>query len=808
MKKSTFLIAMLLLVSSELFAQVGINADNSAPDPSTMLDVKSTDKGFLPPRMTFTEMTAIANPASGLMVYCTNCGSNGSGTLAMFTNGMWFIFNAHCLTPGYPVEGTHIPSSNQIVWNWNAVSWATGYKWSSTNDYATAIDLGVVTTKTETGLSCNTPYTRYIWAYNACGNSVATVLTQTTSLESPSAPNAGTHVSTSVQIVWNWNPVTGATGYKWNTSNDFATATNMGSLTTKTETGLVCNTPYTRYIWTYNNCGNSIVTVLNQSTTACSGLPIITTAASSNITQTTATSGGNVIDDGGSTVFVRGVCWSTSPNPTMANSYTTNGGGTGEFVSNLTGLTLNTLYYVRAYAINSGGTAFGNEITFITLPSVTTTAISGITQTTANSGGNVAIGGGSTVTGRGVCWSTFENPTIADAHTTNGGGTGSFTSSLTGLTGNTPYFVRAYATNASGTSYGNQQTFTTSPVLATVTTDPANYVTLTTATSGGNVTSDGGAIVTARGVCWSTSPNPTTADSKTIDESGTGVFVSAMTSLTLNTPYYVRAYATNSVGTAYGNEITFTTLLNPIIPTVSTAAITNITGTSATSGGTVQSDGGANVILRGICWSTSPNPTLSNNYTTDGSGTGAFASNLSGLTQNTIYYVRSYAMNSVGTSFGNELTLNTAYYIGSNYEGGIIFYIDGTGQHGLISATSDQSIGKWGCYGNAIGGTSTAIGAGQANTTAIVNGCSTAGIAARICNDLVLNGYNDWFLPSKDELNQLYLQKTVVGGFAGSYYWSSSEYNADYAWFQIFSSGTQDGFYKGNDTGVRAVRAF
>jgi hypothetical protein len=89
------------------------------------------------------------------------------------------------------------------------------------------------------------------------------------------------------------------------------------------------------------------------------------------------------------------------------------------------------------------------------------------------------------------------------------------------------------------------------------------------------------------------------------------------------------------------------------------------------------------------------------------------------------------------------------FYIGLSYAGGIIFYFDGTGQHRLISATTDQSSGaQWGCYGATIGGTSNAIGTGQANTTAIVNGCATAGIAARICNDLVLNGFSDWFLPS------------------------------------------------------------
>jgi Protein of unknown function (DUF1566) len=244
-------------------------------------------------------------------------------------------------------------------------------------------------------------------------------------------------------------------------------------------------------------------------------------------------------------------------------------------------------------------------------------------------------------------------------------------------------------------------------------------------------------------------------------------------------------------------------------PTITTTAISNITQTTATSGGNVTSDGGAIVTARGVCWSTTSSPTIADSKTTDGSGTGVFISNLTGLAGGTLYYVRAYATNSVGTSYGNQLSFWT-FYIGQNYGGGIIFYIDGTWQHGLISAPTDQSTGaQWGCEGTTIGGTFTAIGTGQANTTLIVNGCSEAGRAARICDNLILNGYSDWFLPSKDELNQMYQQKTVIGGFVYNLnYWSSSEYNADNAWCQYFYNGIQFDSYKQNAYFVRAVRAF
>jgi len=191
--------------------------------------------------------------------------------------------------------------------------------------------------------------------------------------------------------------------------------------------------------------------------------PTATTTVASNITGTTADSGGDVTDDGGESVTVRGVCWSTSENPTTADETTEDGTGIGAFTSSITGLDPNTTYHVRAYATNSVGTAYGTDLTFTTdtTPTVTTTAVSNITGTTADSGGEVADDGGEAVTVRGVCWSTSENPTVADETTEDGTGIGAFTSSITGLDPDTTYHVRAYATNSVGTAYGEDVTFTT-----------------------------------------------------------------------------------------------------------------------------------------------------------------------------------------------------------------------------------------------------------------------------------------------------------------------------------------------------------
>ena len=297
--------------------------------------------------------------------------------------------------------------------------------------------------------------------------------------------------------------------------------------------------------------------------------PVVMTVAVSAVTQTTSVSGGTITSDGGANITSRGVCWNTSADPTISNSITNDGTGTGTFASSLTGLTINTTYYLKAYATNSAGTAYGNEISFTTssalVPTLTTTVVSLIAQITAASGGTITNDGGASVTSRGVCWNTSANPTISNSKTTDGTGTGTFASSLTGLTVNTTYYLRAYATNSAGTAYGDELSFkTASATVPTLTTTAVSSITQSSAASGGNITSDGGASVTTRGVCWNTSGNATISNSTTTDGAGTGLFTSSLTGLTINTTYYLRAYATNSAGTGYGNELIFKTLAGTI----------------------------------------------------------------------------------------------------------------------------------------------------------------------------------------------------------------------------------------------------
>lgn len=364
-----------------------------------------------------------------------------------------------------------------------------------------------------------------------------------------------------------WNGVSGSVPYHYS-----ATLTGLTPGTTYYYRAVVQN---------YYLYGTSYGAEKSFTTPVAAG-PTVTTTAASAVTATTASSGGNVTTMGSDPVTARGVCWSTSSNPTTADSHTSDGTGTGSFTSSLTGLNPGMTYHVRAYASNAAGTAYGNEVTFTTQqpPTVTTQAVTAIAATTATANGNITSLGVPDPTAHGVCWDTAGTPTTAGSHTDNGAAsaTGAFTSSMTGLAAYTTYFVRAYATNSAGTAYGNEVSFTTGGIAPAVTTQPVTAVAATTATGNGNITSLGVPNPTAHGVCWNTTGTPTTAGSHADNgaASATGAFTSSMTGLAANSTYHVRAYATNAAGTSYGSEVMFTTV--PAAP-VATAA-SNMTGTS------------------------------------------------------------------------------------------------------------------------------------------------------------------------------------------------------------------------------------
>ena len=390
--------------------------------------------------------------------------------------------------------------------------------------------------------------------------------------------------------------------------------------------------------------------------------PVVFTGMVSDITVSSATGHGTVVSDGGATVTRRGLCWSMEHEPTTGDIYADCGNGVGEFSGLMPHLEDLTTYYVRAYAENSLGIVYGEEVSFTVgehehpiPPMVTTSEVTDISTTTAVGGGNVIDIGGAEVTERGICWSTSPDPTIEGNHTSNGTGTGAYTCMMTDLTPGTLYYIIAYAINDYGLGYGEQREFVTEAMLPTFILDDVSGAIISY-----SVTDDGGAPVEEHGVCYSTSHNPTISDSHVSGGSGTGSFTVELTDLQPGTTYYWRLYATNSAGTAFGQEYSYTTEQEVTVPTVTTSQVTDITQTTAIGGGNVTDDGGAEVTERGLCWSTDHNPTMDGNHATNGSGTGEYSVDMTELTVNTTYYVRAYAINSVGVSYGEEVDFITS----------------------------------------------------------------------------------------------------------------------------------------------------
>jgi hypothetical protein len=567
--------------------------------------------------------------------------------------------------------------------SWNTVSEATRYEvevhsnsgftnivYQNTNVTGTSVTVSPA-------LQNNTQYYWRVRAVNDGGESSWSSRNFTTIAAAPSSPtlvsppNGATGVSTTPTL--SWNTVSEATRYEVEVhsnsgfTNIVYQNTNVTGTSVTVSPALQNNTQYYWRVRAVNDGGESSWSSRNFTTTTLP--PSVTTQAVTNITTTTATGNGNITNLGIPAATQHGHVWSTSQNPTTSNSKTELGvpSSTGAYTSALTGLSPGMIYYVRAYATNTTGTVYGDQVQFTTSttpPSVTTQAVSNVTTTTATGNGNVTNLGAPAATQHGHVWSTSQNPTTSNSKTELGApsSTGAYTSSITGLSAGTTYYVRAYATNANNTVYGTQVQFTTSTTPPSVTTQAVSNITTTTATGNGNITNLGSPAATQHGHVWNTSQNPTTSNSKTElgAPSSTGAYTSSLTGLSPGTTYYVRAYATNTTGTVYGTQVQFTTSTIP--PSVTTQAVTNITTTTATGNGNITNLGIPAATQHGHVWSTSQNPTTSNSKTELGvpSSTGAYTSALTGLSPGMIYYVRAYATNTTGTVYGAQVQFTTS----------------------------------------------------------------------------------------------------------------------------------------------------
>lgn len=434
-------------------------------------------------------------------------------------------------------------------------------------------------------------------------------------------------------------------------------------------------TYYVRYAVS-NRYSSAMIEEISTFQTLQPSVPTITLKSISDIWDTHAKAQIALEFDGGSHISEMGICWDIQTMPALEKNIIITKDTSA--ILDITSLQPNTKYYVRAYAKNKVGITYSEEMSFITLtiPEVQTIEVTNIQLTTVLLNGQLLFNGNDTSTIKGFCWSESANPTLSSSNIEVNVATPSYTYQLSNLKDETKYYVRAYAKNKIGVSYGEEKSFTTtSAIKPTLTTSSPTNISDTSATVGGNVTSDGGAAVTERGVVYSTNQNPTTSDSNVTSDSGTGSFTCDLTNLQENTKYYVRAYATNKKGTSYGEQKSFTTKAYAL-PTVRTSSVTNVSDISATVGGHVTSDGGANVTERGIVYSTSQNPTTTNSKVTSGNGTGPFSCSLSNLQDATTYYVRAYAINKKGTAYGIQTEFKTKTKVPTQEELWASFKID------------------------------------------------------------------------------------------------------------------------------------
>ena len=644
-----------------------------------------------------------------------------------------------------------------------------------------------------------------------------------------------------------------------------------------------------------------------------------------------ATANGEVTSEGASAVTKRGFVWSTIANPTVSDAISSNQFGPGVFTQQISGLNLGATYYVRAYATNANGTAYGNQIDFKTLTAGKFASIGfdSLSFKSVKVNVNIESLGDISIKSIGVCYSKTGTPSITSDTTTilhSSITDKSFSVSVKNLTINTKYFIRSFINTNLGTFYSDEINVTTKQYTQgtfgeVVITSLSNL----SADAKVNISTLGDAPINSIGLCYSTTNDPVfkTDTSTLIHSNKTDQnFTLALKNIKENTKYYVRAFINSDAGIAYSNSFYFTTLGRPTFgllpyftgpiqrttatvfsyggsengaqiteygfmigvdkfissningafnisnfysydlkgltgnttytvtsfatnkygtgysksseflsgptePVISTISVTDIFGTNANSAVLVTSNGGAEISELGIVLSTKINPTISDRFY---AGVNSVKILLSKLTYDSTYYVRAYAKNKVGITYGNEIKFTTEYKVGeTGPAGGIIFYDQGSKKNGwryMETTKKDIDIvAPGGCYTTVSINTDSAIGTGLENTNKIIDLCSESGISARVAKNYTLNNYKDWFLPSFYELEAIFnsnpgrnftdkaeWKQSVQNGGANYYAYQSSTFSGVISQQNIVIDGYWSRVYGNNGRGsnnyVRPVRRF
>ena len=490
-------------------------------------------------------------------------------------------------------------------------------------------------------------------------------LTYTSNAVAPGAPtsvSAATSTPNQATVTFTAPASNGGSAilyYVASSSPGLNTATSTGSPIVVT--GLTNGTPYTFTVYAVNAVGTSSASAASNSVTpiAGPGAPTLTTTAATSVASSSITFNANILATGGASITQSGFAYGTVSDLSTVIATTTLGAqaGTGVFSQTISGLSPNTTYYFRAYAVNSAGTSIATILATTTAQWSAPGAPTGATAAAGNTQATVtftapASNGGSAITG----YTVTSSP--AGGTDTNAGTT-ALTHTITGLTNGTPYTFTVVATNLIGTSGASTASNQITPsTIAAVSTNAASAIASTTATLNGTITSTGGLSIIQSGFAYGTVANLSTVIATTSLGSQTGAvsFSGNITGLSTTTTYYFRAYAVTSLGTTTGLINSFVTLAAP--PTVTTSSPTPVSGSTFTANGTITATGGSNPTTEGFVYGLTTaygSTTVQNGSFT----TGSFTAPISSLSCSTLYHIASYATNVGGTGYGSDQTITT-----------------------------------------------------------------------------------------------------------------------------------------------------
>ena len=573
-----------------------------------------------------------------------------------------------------------------------------GFAWNTEptplwNQHSTLVGLGTLSSFNSKMMGLNYSTTYYVRAYgiNTVGIGYSPEVSFTTTEPTlPSVQTVSTAISTIGTVVMAYadlvNPDGGDYGFVWDLNPaptiELSTQVTVGSGAGPYST-ILTNMALSSLYYIRAFASNVVGLVYgNELTYLTHTVPTLSTNAISAITTRSAWSGGSIQNVGGGVLSTYGITFNTAPEPFVYQNSTLTGVGTlSSFVREMSSLLFSTTYYARSYAITTVGVGYGEELSFTTMeastPTVSTIALVGAANArTAATGGAIPDDGGATITQRGVVWDVNPSPTV-DLSTQQidvFGGTSPFIANISTLSTNTLYYARAYASNAVGVTYGQDVSTLTNDFPALSTTEISTNIGSTTATALGYIVSTGRTAITSYGFAFSFLSTPTVLNSTIAGNGPTAAYTATISTLQPGSNYYIRSFGSNAVGISYGQETLFSTLAT--IPTVSTVSTSSfLAGGSSLVIASLLNTGGRDVTRRGLIWGTTSSLAVSTTREELGLfSTGLFSLYATGLASTSTYYMRAYAVNTIGSGYGQITALAASG--GNNGAPNPLYYVD------------------------------------------------------------------------------------------------------------------------------------